>query len=98
MIIQHAPLNDESWQRVRLLTTFFAYPPFSFVARDTLRRVEKYVRDVQGYQALYADCYMTEPEFRQMFDHTAYDALRKKYGCEDAFPTVYDKINKSARV
>lgn len=62
-----------------------------------MRRVEKYVRDVQGFQALYADCYMDEDEFRAMFDHAAYDRLRVKYGCADAFPTVYQKINRAAR-
>jgi delta24-sterol reductase len=69
----------------------------SFHFRDTLRRVEKYVRDAQGFQALYADCFMDEAEFRQMFDHTTYDKLRAKYGCDDAFPTVFQKVNRAAR-
>lgn len=30
-----------------------------FVARDTVRRIEKFVRGVGGFQALYADTYMT---------------------------------------
>ncbi|KNC87268.1 hypothetical protein SARC_00596 [Sphaeroforma arctica JP610] len=68
-----------------------------FVAAESMKRVEAHVRRLQGFQALYADCYMTEQEFEQMFDHTTYKKLRKQYRCEDAFPTVYGKINRSAR-
>merc|ERR1712111_218373 len=39
----------------------------------TTRKVEEYVRNVQGYQMMYADSYMTKDEFRAMFDHTLYD-------------------------
>jgi len=66
-------------------------------ARTTLRKIEKFVRDEKGYQALYADTYMTREEFYQMFDHTLYNQLRKKYACDKAFPEVYDKISKEAR-
>jgi delta24-sterol reductase len=69
----------------------------TFVARESLRRVEKYVRDVGGFQALYADTYMTREEFREMFDHRLYDELRKAYDCEGALPEIYDKISKDAR-
>ena len=48
-------------------------------------------------QALYADSYMDREQFRQMFDHSAYDQLRIKYKCADAFPDVFDKVNKNAR-
>jgi len=69
-----------------------------FVARDALRNIEAYVRSVNGYQALYADCMMTREEFRIMFDHKDYDRLRKKLPlCEKAFPEIYDKISKQAR-
>eukprot|EP01134_Creolimax_fragrantissima_P004148 CFRG4148T1 len=68
-----------------------------FNAAESIRRVEAHIRSVQGYQALYADCYMTEQEFEKMFDHTTYKKLRKQYGCDDAFPTVYGKINRSVR-
>ena len=46
---------------------------------------------------MYADSYMTKAEFRQMFDHTLYDEMRQKYQCINAFPDVYDKVNKAAR-
>ena len=34
---------------------------------------------------------MTEVEFREMFDLTAYEKVRKKYGAEGAFPHLFDK-------
>ncbi|MDX2429963.1 MAG: hypothetical protein QNK35_03455, partial [Bacteroides sp.] len=57
-----------------------------------VRKMEKYTRDVKGYQLLYADTFMTREEFREMFDHTLYDKVRRKYKAEGAFPEVYDKI------
>eukprot|EP01038_Epipyxis_sp_PR26KG_P010467 gene10467-14061_t len=59
----------------------------NFKARDTCRRLEDYVRSVNGYQMMYADSYMTQEEFRSMFDHTLYDKLRDEYPlCKLAFP------------
>lgn len=70
----------------------------NFHAKDSLRRVEEFVREKNGFQALYADTYMTRDEFRVMFDHEEYDKLRKKLPlCEKAFPEIYDKISKDAR-
>ena len=34
----------------------------------------------------------TREEFRQMFDHTLYDKMRKKLGCDKVLPDVYDKV------
>lgn len=64
----------------------------NFVAKETMRRVEEFVRDHNGFQALYADCYMSREEFYEMFDHRLYEKMRAKYGCENAFPVVYDKV------
>ncbi len=50
-----------------------------------------------SFQMLYADSYLTREEFRQMFDHSLYDRMRKELDCEKAFPEVYDKVNKTAR-
>lgn len=55
-------------------------------------KMERFVIDNHGYQALYAVTYMNKDEFREMFDHTLYDQLRKKYNAEDAFPDVYTKV------
>ena len=41
---------------------------------------------------LYAYTYRTREEFRQMFDHSHYDKMRKRYGGINAFPEVFDKV------
>ena len=69
----------------------------NFVAKDTGRKAEQFVRDVEGFQALYADTYMTNAEFKIMFDHRHYQECRVKYGAIKAFPDVYDKVSKAAR-
>ncbi|KAE9551454.1 hypothetical protein FO519_005327 [Halicephalobus sp. NKZ332] len=69
----------------------------NYEPRETTRKLEEFVRKVQGVQMLYADTYMTKSEFWEMFDSSLYDWLRTKYGCKEAFPDVYDKICKSAR-
>lgn len=49
------------------------------------------------YQMLYAGTYATEKEFRNMFDHTLYDRIRKRLHCEQAFSNIYGKINRKVR-
>ncbi|XP_072276861.1 delta(24)-sterol reductase [Pyxicephalus adspersus] len=68
-----------------------------FDAKVCMRNLEKFVRDVHGFQMLYADCYMTRDEFWNMFDGSLYQKLRDKLNCKKAFPEVYDKICKAAR-
>mmetsp|Transcript_11811 Transcript_11811/g.13613 ORF Transcript_11811/g.13613 Transcript_11811/m.13613 type:complete len:548 (+) Transcript_11811:97-1740(+) len=68
--------------------------PFDIVKCS--RTVEKYVHDVHGFQMLYATSYMDRDEFRQMFDHTFYDQMKKKYDPTGAFPEVYAKVCKKA--
>jgi len=46
---------------------------------------------------LYADSYLTEQEFRKMFDHNLYDKMRRELDCEKAFPEVYNKVCRAAR-
>ena len=71
----------------------------AFKAKETCRRLEEFVRSVKGYQMMYADSYMTKAEFREMFDHSLYDKLRESIPyCKDAFPEVYDKVCKAARI
>ncbi|XP_055327201.1 delta(24)-sterol reductase-like [Paramacrobiotus metropolitanus] len=69
-----------------------------FHFRTTTRMLEAFVRDHHGFQMLYADNYMTREEFRQMFDHTLYDEMRARLKCDGAFPDVYEKTNRSARL
>jgi len=61
------------------------------------RLVEAFAREHDGIQGLYADSYMSRDEFREMFDMRLYDKMRARYGCEGAFPDVYDKVSKHAR-
>jgi delta24-sterol reductase len=68
-----------------------------FDAVKTGRAVEKYVADVKGYQMLYADSYMTRDEFREMFDHNHYDAMKRKYDPKGAFPEIYQKVCKKGQ-
>lgn len=68
-----------------------------FDAVETTRKVEEFVRSVNGFQMMYADSYMTRAEFREMFDHKLYDEMRAKLKCVGNFPEVYDKVNKKSR-
>lgn len=69
----------------------------SFKPRESMRKIEKYVTEVHGFQMLYADTYTTKEEFRKMFNHTLYDKLRTKLECREAFSEVYDKVSRAAR-
>ena len=67
-----------------------------FDAVSTAQKVEGYVASVHGFQMLYADSYLTREEFRQMFDHEHYDAMKARYDPHGAFPEVYEKTCKKA--
>jgi delta24-sterol reductase len=70
-----------------------------YIAAPSSRRVEDFVREVEGYQMMYADMYQTREEFREMFDHTLLDKIRaESESTMRAFPEVFDKVNKNARV
>lgn len=47
---------------------------------------------------LYADSYLDRKDFRRMFDHSLYDKMRGELGCVKAFPEIYDKVNRQARL
>jgi len=51
-----------------------------------------------SFQMLYADSFMTREEFHQMFDHRLYNKMRKQLCCQKAFPEVYDKVSRKARI
>jgi len=58
---------------------------------------EHFVREIGGFQALYAQTYQTRENFEIMFDHELYNEVRRKYQCQDVFPVLYDKISRDAR-
>lgn len=71
----------------------------AFDGYSALQKLESYVIENGGYQALYARTTMTEEALRQMFDHTTYDLLREKMPyCKKAFGDVYHKVGGNARV
>jgi hypothetical protein len=63
-----------------------------------VRQVEHYVASVDGFEMLYAECYMTRDEFGKMFDRKLYDDLRQRLGADKAFPDIYDKIVEPKRL
>ena len=65
-----------------------------FDGNSSLHDLEQFVLDNHGYQALYARTLLSVADFRKMFDHTSYDALRKSMPlCQQAFGEVYDKVS-----
>lgn len=64
-----------------------------------LSPLEQFVIEHQGYQALYARTALSREDFRRMFDHASYDALRERLPhCRAAFDEVYDKVSSKGRV
>ncbi|PAA52190.1 hypothetical protein BOX15_Mlig017234g2 [Macrostomum lignano] len=51
-----------------------------------MRAMEAFIRKVGGYSFLYADIFLTEEEFNEMFDLEAYNRARKMYHAEGASP------------
>lgn len=58
----------------------------------------RFIRQSGGYSFLYADVFLSEEEFNAMFDLTLYNQCRKKYGAENAFPCLYNKIKPEVDV
>ena len=67
-----------------------------FDAEKTTRRIEEFVRNVSGFQMMYADSYMTRDEFRAMFDHSLYDRWGKLLqNIFLIFPLSFPELEKS---
>jgi len=63
-----------------------------------MRAMEHFTREVGGYSFLYADTFMDQEEFVEMFDHTLYDRVRERYGARGAFPTLFEKTKPEVDV
>ena len=65
----------------------------------TQRKIERFCIDRGGFVALYAETFLTKPEFNEMFDVSLkyYDELRETYGLVGSFPQSYDKISSVSR-
>lgn len=70
-----------------------------FDSHTALPRLERFVLEHGGYQALYAKTCLTRDDFRAMFDHSAYDRLREDLPfCRRAFDEIHDKVSAKGRV
>jgi delta24-sterol reductase len=69
--------------------------PFDIVAAS--RIVEHAVVSMDGFQMLYATTFMTEEEFKEMFDHRHYLAMKEKYDSNRAFPEIYNKVSNGLK-
>lgn len=58
--------------------------------------VESYVRDVSGFQMLYADVYLNRSAFEDMFDHTLLDKVRADVKAHGALPTPFEKTCRNS--
>lgn len=56
------------------------------------RELEQFTTSKKGYHLLYADIFMNQSEFEQMFNHDNYRNMREKYHANKAFPEVYEKV------
>jgi len=63
-----------------------------FDCGKAIRTLEEFLRDHDGIQGNYSYTYQTNQEFRQMFDHSLYDEVRKELGAEQAFVEGYEKL------
>jgi FAD/FMN-containing dehydrogenase len=63
-----------------------AHPPGHFN-----RMIEEKVAELGGIKSLYSDSFFPEDEFRRRYGGEAYDALKRKYDPQGAFPRLYDK-------
>eukprot|EP00469_Lotharella_globosa_P004770 CAMPEP_0167792242 /NCGR_PEP_ID=MMETSP0111_2-20121227/12451_1 /TAXON_ID=91324 /ORGANISM="Lotharella globosa, Strain CCCM811" /LENGTH=537 /DNA_ID=CAMNT_0007685137 /DNA_START=73 /DNA_END=1686 /DNA_ORIENTATION=- len=61
-------------------------------AKKVVREMEHWCRDQGGWQALYTDIFCTEKELQQMFDHSLLEKVRKRFGSDAAFGSVYSKV------
>ncbi|KAL4712585.1 hypothetical protein ACJJTC_007601 [Scirpophaga incertulas] len=92
-------IKSGEWQMYVDIGVYGVPKAKGFETAPSTRRIEQFVTQLQGFQMLYADTYTTREEFRAMFDHTLYDAVRDTLPyCKDAFPEIYGKVNKNVRL
>ncbi|XP_023004499.1 delta(24)-sterol reductase-like [Cucurbita maxima] len=68
-----------------------------FDGAEAVRRMEKWLLENHGFQALYAVSELNEKDFWRMFDAEHYEQCRKKYGAVGTFMTVYYKSKKGRK-
>ena len=65
-------------------------PQFPAVTR--VRALERKARALGGFLHTYCDVFSTEAEFMEMFDHTLWHRMRRRYRADGVFPTIYEKV------
>lgn len=65
---------------------------------NSMRKFEKFTREVGGHPFLYADIFYTEEEFLECFDLTTYEKVRENYGFNGAFPHLWNKVKPDVDV
>ena len=63
-----------------------------FPAVTKVRALERKARSLGGFLHTYCDVFSTEAEFTEMFDHTLWHQMRRRYRAEGVFPTIYEKV------
>ncbi len=65
-----------------------------FDMKKSMRAVVEILKEMNGFQMLYADVFSTREEFEEMFDHEGYRMIRNKYKADTGvFKEVYDKMS-----
>mmetsp|Transcript_10172 Transcript_10172/g.11270 ORF Transcript_10172/g.11270 Transcript_10172/m.11270 type:complete len:556 (-) Transcript_10172:1666-3333(-) len=65
-----------------------------FDMKKSMKTVTAELRTMNGFQMLYADVFDEKKEFEEMFDHSQYREIRKKYKADTGiFKEVYDKMS-----
>ena len=61
-----------------------------------MRAMEKFTQEVGGYPFLYADTFMTRPEFEKMFDLTSKTIFLKETSMPELFSSFldYEKVRE----
>ena len=92
-------LKGEDKDPIHVDIGLYGYSPKpNFKPHEALKNMERFTREHDGYQGLYAETLMTKEEMMEMFDSTLYQKMRKSLPlCEEAFPEVYDKISHLGR-
>jgi len=61
-------------------------------AKANVRKMEDWTRDLGGWHATYTDICCTHKEFRDTFDHTLVDKMRKRLNVPESAPSIFSKV------
>ncbi|KAH9605477.1 hypothetical protein KSS87_018876 [Heliosperma pusillum] len=64
---------------------------------ESVRRLEKWLIEIHGFQTQYAVSELSEKDFWKMFDASLYEKTRRKYGAVGNFMSVYYKCKKGRK-